>query len=104
MSASQNPHPEKDDELFEEPDYDKFSDEELDALYRGESIESVNAHQKLNSPTSSHVNVQPPTADEDIEVEEIDPALERELQAELGDESFDSDDDWDAMDEDFDDL
>jgi len=106
MSASQNPRPKTDEELFDEPDYDAFSDAELDALYRGESVDSVKASRgdaaKIPTPTS------PPSdlADLPDDAEDIDPELAAELQAELDDELLgDLDDDWDGLsDDEFDDL
>lgn len=104
MSASNKPRPAAEEDLFEEPDYDKFTDEQLDALYRGESIDSV----KQNTPTSSTGRIPADAlgeaANEDMEPEEIDPALEKQLRAEMDDEDFDDDSDWDSSDHEFDEL
>lgn len=104
MSAANNPRPERDDDFFDEPDYDKFSDEELDALARGESLDQINSNRKKTTEsTKLHSTQKIPAsypADDDLEPEEIDPELEREFRKEFDAEQFDDDDDWDEPDHD----
>ena len=99
MSASNNPRPELEDDFFDEPDYDKFSDEELDALARGESIDKVKSRQSLSTDHAKKTLQSSIPVDLDLEPEEIDPALAAELQKELDAEDFnaepfDEDDEW----------
>ena len=103
MSAANNPRPEREEDFFDEPDYEKFSDEELDALARGESLDEVkkqssNADEPLKKMLRASHSI-----DDDLEPEDIDPVLEAELQKEFSLEGFDtdpldSDDDWDDSD------
>jgi len=100
MSSANNPRPERDEDYFEEPDYDQFSDEELDALARGESLDEVKSRQgnSAKKPAKKSLRASHPV-DDDLEPEEIDPALEAELQKEFEGEDFDTepfdeDDDW----------
>lgn len=104
MSAANNPRPERDDDFFDEPDFDKFSDEELDALARGESLDQIKSNpQKSAESTKSESTQKIPasySADDDLEPEEIDPELEREFRKEFDAEQFDESDDWDESDSD----
>ena len=105
MSAANTPRPERDDDYFDEPDYDQFSDEELDALARGESLNELKSnHNPSTKSAKKTLRVSHPV-DDDLEPEEIDPALEAELQKEFeaedfGDSPFDEADDWDDSDKD----
>jgi len=104
MSASNKPRP-KEDELFEEPDYDKFSDAELDALYRGDSLESVEANRKPSQakPEAADLNIE--FDNDDFDAEEIDPELARELREEMDNDLLAEDDDWEGLsDDEFDEL
>lgn len=104
MSASKKQRQEPDEALFEEPDYDKFTDEQLDALYRGESVDSVKKQKAADKKVTTTIDVMGDAANDDVEPEEIDPVLERELRAEM-DDSFSDDGDWESLDdEEFDDL
>lgn len=99
MSAANNPRPEQDDDYFDEPDYDQFSDEQLDALARGESLDEVKSRQQSSAAiTKKNLNTRV-SVDEDLVPEEIDPELEAEFLKEFDAEDFDAepfdDDDWD---------
>jgi len=100
MSAANSPRPEREDDFFDEPDYDKFSDEELDALACGESLDALKSKsKKAANSTEKTIRASQPV-DEDLEPEEIDPALEAELREQFDADSvdvdsFDSDEDWD---------
>lgn len=105
MSAANNSHPERDEDFFEEPDYEKFSDEELDALARGESLDQIKADQKKPIATAKTEIPASYSVEDDLEPEEIDPALERELRAEFDAEEFGDSEDWDeSTSDEFDDL
>ncbi len=104
MSAANQPSPERDEDYFEEPDYEQFSDEELDALARGESIDTIKANQKKPSSAMKKDIPASYSVEDDLEPEEIDPALEQELRAEFDAEELGDSDDWDQSDDDFDEL